>query len=56
MTVFVQRPGEVPEAYERFRFADMAEACRRMLVRSEPRWQVWVVDQENKEGSLALAA
>ena len=53
MTVFVQRPGESPEAYESFAFADMAEACRRMLARSEPRWRVWIADPAD---AFALAA
>lgn len=42
MTVFVQRPGEAPELYERYGHPDMALACRLMLVRSEPTWVVWI--------------
>jgi hypothetical protein len=42
MTVIVQRPGEVPEIYERYTLPDHARACRDMLIRSEPFWQVWL--------------
>ena len=42
MTVVVQRPGELPEAYECFIRPDQARACRDMLVRSEPFWSVWI--------------
>lgn len=42
MTVFVRRPGEEPEAWEHYRFRDQAEACRNMLLRSEPAWHVWL--------------
>lgn len=41
MSVFVQRPGEAPEEYERYSNEDMALACRLMLQRSEPSWMVW---------------
>lgn len=53
MTVYVQRPGELPEAWESFAFADMAEACRRMLARSEPAWRVWIADAAD---AVAIAA
>ncbi len=41
-TVFVQRPGETPEEYERFVMSEQAEECRVMLRRSEPFWRVWI--------------
>jgi hypothetical protein len=41
-TVFVQRPGETPEEYERFVNRNHAEDCRQMLRRSEPFWRVWI--------------
>jgi hypothetical protein len=41
-TVFVQRPGEFPEEYERFAEHEQAESCRSMLKRDEPFWRVWV--------------
>lgn len=45
MIVIVQRPGEMPETYERFTLADQARACRDMLIRSEPFWDVWLDSQ-----------
>ena len=42
MTVFVQRPGEQPEEYERFHLPEQAADCRLMLERSEPKWRVWL--------------
>jgi hypothetical protein len=42
MIVVVQRPGELPESYERFALPEQARACRDMLIRSEPFWSVWL--------------
>lgn len=42
MAVIVQRPGENPETYERFVRPEQAVACKAMLERSEPDWEVWV--------------
>jgi hypothetical protein len=42
MTVIVQRPGELPEEYERFLLERQAAACKEMIERSEPLWKVWV--------------
>lgn len=42
MTVYVQRPGERAEEYERFLLVEQADKCRRMLLRSEPSWTVWI--------------
>jgi hypothetical protein len=43
MSVIVQRPGELPEQYERFLFKRQADACIAMILRSEPNWKVWLV-------------
>ena len=42
MSVIVQRPGELPEVYERFPKQQQAKACKDMIVRSEPKWKVWL--------------
>lgn len=46
MSVFVQRPGETPEVYEKYHTSDLALACRLMLQRSEPRWLVWTAEEK----------
>jgi len=43
MSVIVQRPGELPEQYERYLNEQQAAACLAMIQRSEPRWKVWIV-------------
>jgi len=43
MSVIVQRPGELPEQYERFLLKQQADACKAMILRSEPDWKVWLV-------------
>jgi hypothetical protein len=43
MSVIVQRPGELPEAYERFIRAEQAAKCKAMLERAEPKWKIWLV-------------
>ena len=42
MSVVVQRPGELPEQYERFAKPDQAAKCKAMIERSEPAWKVWL--------------
>ncbi len=42
MSVVVQRPGELPEQYERFAKPEQAVKCKAMIERSEPAWRVWL--------------
>ena len=42
MSVIVQRPGELPEIYERFFLERQAAACKAMILRCEPKWKVWL--------------
>jgi hypothetical protein len=42
MSVVVQRPGELPEQYERFALPEQAVKCKAMIERSEPAWRVWL--------------
>lgn len=42
MSVIVQRPGELPEPYERFVTPEQAVKCKIMIERSEPGWKVWL--------------
>ncbi len=42
MSVVVQRPGELPEQYERFLKQEQAAKCKAMIERSEPEWKVWL--------------
>jgi len=42
MSVVVQRPGELPEPYERFVLPEQAVKCKAMIERSEPEWKVWL--------------